>query len=268
MTVLAKGTIVGSATDAEGHYALQVPPQATELVFSSVGYNRQELPIRRDGYLVLNAELTENAQALQEAVVVGYGTTRRQDLTGAVQMLQGRVGGVQVQSQPGGAIRIREASSLPASAPLLIVNGLPYAGNLADLTPQDILKTEVLKGEAATGLYGARAAAGVILITTRPGSAPAGLPAELLPGADPRLSLRRRFADAAWWRPTLLTNEQGWASTDVTLPDDLTGWDTFIVGSDAHGRVGGATTRLHSFKALRAALAGRASWWPATGCSC
>ncbi|NML65525.1 hypothetical protein HHL22_09945 [Hymenobacter sp. RP-2-7] len=256
VTVLAKNTTFGVSTNVDGYYALQVPPQVAELVFSYVGYVRQELVI--GNHSVLNTSLVEDVQQLQEVVVVGYGVQQRANLTGSVMMLQGRVAGVQINGQPG--VRIRGNSSVTASnPPLLIVNGLPFSGDLSQISPQDILETKVLKSEAATGIYGARGANGVILITTRAGATfrpgAAGAAPELLPGADPRLSLRRHFRDNAWWRPTLLTDALGRAHTDVVLPDDVTGWDTFVVGSDGHGRVGGLTGRLRSFKALRAELA-------------
>ncbi|UOQ70913.1 alpha-2-macroglobulin family protein [Hymenobacter cellulosilyticus] len=133
---------------------------------------------------------------------------------------------------------------------MIILDGLPFNGRLEDVSPEDIATINVLKGEAAAAIYGARAANGVLLITSkasRAGNDPAG--------RDPRLAMRRNFRDYAWWQPTLVTDAQGRASTTVTLPDDVTGWDTFVLGSDDHGRIGSATSLLRSFKALLAELA-------------
>jgi TonB-dependent SusC/RagA subfamily outer membrane receptor len=253
VTVLVKGTTTGASTNADGTYSLQVPPGATTLVVSSVGYVSAERPIRGS---VLNLGLSTDTKQLSEVVVTGYGsTTTRKEITYAVASvsgeLQGRVAGVQVGGAAGG-VRVRGNAPQPArNEPLVILDGLPFNGRVQDIDPTTIASTTVLRGEQATGLYGSRAAAGVIVITTKAG-ATAGADGE---GADPRRALRRRFSDNGWWRPTLVTDARGQARTSVTLPDDVTGWDTFVLGSDGHGRTGSATAKLRSFKALRAELA-------------
>ena len=271
VTVLVRGTTVGTSTTADGSFTLQVPPGSTALVASSVGYVAEELPI---GYATDFAfKLRGDAKALSEVVVVGYGVQQRRDVTGAVATitgLTGRVSGLQVQSRAAGAnpdirVTLRGTASLSASEqPLLIVNGRLYTGQLTDFAPSDIAAVQVLKGVEATSLYGTRAANGVLIITTTgnpvpsrppvvPGLAPT--PPEV-PIGDPRLSLRRRFRDYAWWQPTLITDAQGRAHAEVVLPDDVTSWDTFVIGSDGHRRLGAATGRLRAYKALLAELAG------------
>jgi TonB-dependent SusC/RagA subfamily outer membrane receptor len=266
VTVLVKGTAIGTSTAADGSFSLHVPADAQTLVFSFVGFNTQERPI--DYHAVLEVVLTESAEQLSEVVVTGYGAQERRDMTGSVSSvtyLQGKVAGVNISGAPAN-ILIRGAATVKAGEqPLYIVNGLPFNGRMSDISPADIQDMKVLKGAEAMGLYGVRASAGVILITLKnsavvaselAGSA-ASLPpgTDLLPGADLRLALRRHFADHAWWRPTLVTDAQGRAHTDVVLPDDITSWDTFVIGSGPRGRQGSRTGRIRAFKALLATLA-------------
>jgi|GEM_PF-629458 len=264
VTVLLKGTPRGVATGADGSFTLSVPVGSPTLVFSFVGYVTQERVL--DDEPTLEISLTESAEELAEVVVTGAGApSYRSQVNGSVSTvtvengLQGRVAGVQVSGSPT-RILIRGAATLNASEqPLLIVNGLPFTGRLADLNPNDILEVKTLKGPAATGLYGAQASAGVLLITLKNGAAPAGLPAaspaDGLASQEPRLALRRRFSDHAWWRPTLVTDAQGRAHADVVLPDDLTSWDTFVIGSDNHARLGSHVGRVRAFKSLLGTLA-------------
>jgi len=201
-TVLIEGTQLGSSTNVDGTYNIQnVPAGPQTLVVSFVGYNSMRRPITvvAGQNTELSANLTESTTQLSEAVVVGYGTQRRQDVTGAVtqldtkqfvqgqitnpeQLIQGKVAGVNITTnggQPGdGAqIRIRGGSSINANNdPLLVIDGVPVqtggltGGNpLALINPNDIESYTVLKDASATAIYGSRAAAGVILITTKKG---------------------------------------------------------------------------------------------------
>ncbi|WP_055562579.1 carboxypeptidase-like regulatory domain-containing protein [Hymenobacter sp. AT01-02] len=274
VTVLLKGTTIGVATSADGSFTLSVPPTGGKLLFSSVGYQMVEQPADgRD----LEVSLAADTKQLSEVVVTGYGIQRqRAAVTGSVATLaatalQGKVAGVQINGATGaagGSVLIRGSSTVVGSLqPLLLVDGLPYAGQIADISPENIADIKVLKGEQAAATFGSRAVNGVVIITTKKGIAgrtPGGLhPAadvlgpDGLPVAerDPRLSLRRRFSDTGWWRPTLVTDEQGQARTTVTVPDDITGWDTFVLASDDHGRLGSTSALLRSFKALLGELA-------------
>ncbi|TGE24360.1 hypothetical protein E5K00_03855 [Hymenobacter aquaticus] len=262
VTVLVQGTTIGVSTNADGTYALQVPNETVTLTFSSIGYIQEQRSATQNE---VNVGMRADTKQLSEVVVTGYGTQTRRDVTAAVAtitstQLAGKVAGVQIRGAaslgadvPGGSpnVFIRGVTALPAAAqPLLILDGLPFNGRVADLSPDDIAAIRVLKGAEATATYGSRAANGVLFITTKAskdGNDPAG--------RDPRLALRRNFRDYAWWQPTLVTDAQGRASTTVTLPDDVTGWDTFVLGSDDHGRVGSTTQLLRSFKALLAELA-------------
>lgn len=203
-------TVRGAVTDANGNYSIQAATGET-LVFAYLGLASKTLQIGNE--TVVNMELEPDATLLEETVVVGYGTARKSDLTGAVgsvtgeqikssvftnfdQALQGRIAGVQVTQNsgaPGGAasIRIRGANSITGSSePLYVIDGIPFQGDgsgvsgfdwaggangqnrvnpLAAINPNDIVSIEVLKDASASAIYGARAANGVILVTTRRG---------------------------------------------------------------------------------------------------
>ncbi|MBG8553964.1 carboxypeptidase-like regulatory domain-containing protein [Hymenobacter guriensis] len=273
VTVLLKGTTHGANTNADGSFALAVPPNGGILSFSSIGYVSVE---RRVDSQDMQVPLNVDTKLLSEAVVVAYGVENRQTLTGAVASVQmqsvvsGKASGLTVESVPGGGTRItlRGTRSVAGeNQALIIVDGLPYTGKLDDLEPEDIAKMSVLKGESAVAMYGSRAANGVLIITTKnglngrpaagmkdgPALGPDGLPVSGT--RDPRLALRRRFSDVGWWRPTLVTDARGEARTQVIIPDDITGWDTFVLASDDHARTGTFTQRLRSFKALMGELA-------------
>jgi iron complex outermembrane receptor protein len=204
VTVLVEGTTTGNATNADGGFSLQnLSPGPHTLVISFVGYTtvRQPFTVADGQNTELNSlTINESATQLSEAVVVGYGTTRRQDLTGAIttvtskdfvkgqvtapeQLVQGKIAGVQITTGGGApgevsTIRVRGGSSLNASNdPLIVIDGVPVdnqgingAGNpLALVNPNDIETFTVLKDASATAIYGSRAANGVILITTKKG---------------------------------------------------------------------------------------------------
>ncbi len=189
-SVLEKGTTNGTITDFDGNFILSVPSQAT-LVISFVGYETQEIAVA--GKTHFNVTLNDDTQVMDEVVVVGYGTAKKSDVTGAIatvnertlkqvpvsnvaQSMQGRITGVQVQqtsTRPGqdSQIRIRGTRSLTASNnPLIIVDGIPFGGSMNDIAPDDIKSVDILKDASATAIYGSRGANGVILITTNRGN--------------------------------------------------------------------------------------------------
>ncbi len=185
-TVLEKGTSNGAVTDMDGNFSLSVQPGAT-LVVSYVGYVTQEIKVGNQSNF--NILLEDEGRNLNEVVVIGYGTQRREAVTGSVanvngeklnqiaatnaaQALQGRVAGVlmtQTSSKPGAEmqIRIRGQRSLSASNdPLIVLDGIPFMGQLSDINPTDIKSMDILKDASATAIYGSRGANGVIIITT------------------------------------------------------------------------------------------------------
>ena len=194
-TVMEKGTNNGTVTDFNGNFTLSVKSGAT-LVISYVGYESQEVKAGEN----LHITLQEDGHIVNEVVVIGYGTQRREAVTGSVaniggeklnqiaatnaaQALQGRVAGVlmtQTSTQPGAEmqIRIRGQRSLSASNdPLIVLDGIPFMGQLSDINPADIKSMDILKDASATAIYGSRGANGVIIITTAKGSQ--GAPAKV-----------------------------------------------------------------------------------------
>ncbi len=194
-TIMEKGTTNGTVTDFDGNFSLNVKPGAT-LVISYVGYESQEVKAGDN----VHVNLKEDGHVVNEVVVIGYGTQRREAVTGSVaniggeklnqvaatnaaQALQGRVAGVlmtQTSSQPGAEmqIRIRGQRSLSASNdPLIVLDGIPFMGQLSDINPTDIKSMDILKDASATAIYGSRGANGVIIITTVKGSQ--GTPAKV-----------------------------------------------------------------------------------------
>ncbi|WP_345158945.1 TonB-dependent receptor [Pontibacter saemangeumensis] len=188
VTVLLKGTTRGTATGADGTFSIEVPEQAGTLVFSFVGSTSVERAFT--GPTTMNVTLEDDTKALQEVVVVGYGTQKKEAVTGAIssvsskeiselpvpsvaQAMQGRVAGVTVVNTgtPGTApvVRIRGVGSVNFnSEPLYVVDGVP-TGGLTGIDTKDIASVDVLKDAAATAVYGSRAANGVVIVTTKSG---------------------------------------------------------------------------------------------------
>ncbi|QDA58741.1 SusC/RagA family TonB-linked outer membrane protein [Hymenobacter jejuensis] len=191
-TVVVKGTTIGTGTDDKGNFTLRVPEANANgtLVVTFVGYLAQEVAL--NGRTSVNVQLRPDAQALKEVVVVGYGTQKRSDVTGSVvsvptdrleklpvgnvaQALEGAVAGVTVATTSGapGAqprIQVRGVRSITANTdPYIILDGVPFPGNLNDISPTDIASMEILKDASATAIYGTRGSNGVILITTKHG---------------------------------------------------------------------------------------------------
>ena len=186
--VVEKGTNNGTSTDVDGKFSLSVSNDNAILSFSFIGYITQDIPVA--GRSSLSIRLVEDSQLLEEVIVVGYGTMRKSDLTGAVarvskeelnqlstinigQALAGRVAGVDIISnsgEPGAGlkVRIRGNGSINNSDPLYVVDGFPLT-DIDHIAPQDIESLEVMKDASATAIYGARGANGVVMIQTKKG---------------------------------------------------------------------------------------------------
>ena len=188
-SVLEKGTGNGTITDVDGNFSLTVTDNNAVLVVSYVGFLTEEIAVA--GRTQIDIQMTDDTQQLGEVVVIGYGTQRRKDLTGSIvsvdmadksknanvdigQALQGLAAGVNVgvSSQAGGSpnIEIRGQNSLSGSqAPLIILDGIIFNGSIANINVSDVANIDVLKDASAAAVYGARAANGVIIITTKKG---------------------------------------------------------------------------------------------------
>jgi len=249
VNILVKGTTTGTVTDMDGAYSLTVQDENAVLIFSFIGFSNQEIAI--NGRSEIDVTMVPDYAALGEVVVIGYGTQRRSDLTGAVgsvgadalierpapslnQALAGRVSGVQVNTnsgRPGGRtnIRIRGFSSINSSNnPLYVVDGvmLPMgnqeqASNAIDyINPNDIASVEVLKDASSTAIYGSRGANGVILVTTKKGRSGEGSITYNVDFSVPTIGPNR---------PEVLNTEEYMAVEDLAWRNmekyDPEGWD-------------------------------------------
>lgn len=189
-TVQVKGTTNGTITGLDGDYMIPNVPKDAILVFSSIGYETQEIAI--NGRSTINIVMKESSELLDEVVVIGYGAVKKSDLTSsiatvkaeditqtvtgnAMDALQGKVNGVQIASGGGPGttpkVLIRGVTTVNGTDPLYVVDGMPISGNINFLNSNDIESMQVLKDASAAAIYGTRASNGVILITTKKGKA-------------------------------------------------------------------------------------------------
>ncbi|MGB3801310.1 MAG: SusC/RagA family TonB-linked outer membrane protein, partial [Lewinella sp.] len=195
VNIVKENTSSGTVTDIDGTYSISAIP-ADVLIYSYTGYETQQFTV--GDQTVIDVTLSENAEILDEVVVIGYGSERKEDLTGSVsvvdteemqkqasndvtQMMQGRVAGVSITSdgQPGATptVRIRGVSTFglgSGAEPLYVVDGFPLPGGIRDINPNDIESIQVLKDATSGAIYGNRAANGVVIITTKSGRKNAG----------------------------------------------------------------------------------------------
>ncbi|MEQ9439238.1 MAG: SusC/RagA family TonB-linked outer membrane protein [Cyclobacteriaceae bacterium] len=190
VNVIIQGTNTGTVTDIEGAYSLEVPSAESVLVFSFVGYISQEVAVGNQN--TIDISLSGDEAQLDEVVVIGYGTQKKSDLTGAVsridgesvqnrsytqvsELLNGQVAGIYANQSPspagGGAIEVRGPTSLSGgTSPLIVLDGVIFNGNMADINPNDIEHVDVLKDASSAAVYGSKAASGVVIITTKKGN--------------------------------------------------------------------------------------------------
>ncbi|QHV99424.1 SusC/RagA family TonB-linked outer membrane protein [Spirosoma endbachense] len=234
VSITLKGTQQGTSTDANGRYRIQVPDDNGVLVFSFIGFETREILIGNQADL--NVSLTPSNQVLNEVVVVGYGTKRKRDLTGAISSvsstdlqkvatsnftsaIEGKVPGVyvtQTSGAPGSAssVRIRGVGTTGANQPLYVIDGVPMTGEstsvpgssnaidaMSILNPNDIESIEVLKDAASSAIYGSRGANGVILVTTKRGKEGAAV-----------VSLNASAGSAQLWRKPAFLNAEEFAT--------------------------------------------------------
>lgn len=192
-SVVVKATGNGVTTREDGSFQIEAPSNST-LVITHTGFVGQEIKLSSDNYSKLTIRLIENRNSLDEVIVVGYGTRKKSDVTGAIvsineqairdipaanltQAIQGQAAGIDIQknggnSKPGATptILIRGSRSISATnEPLFVVDGIPFNGSINDLNQDDVASVEILKDASATAIYGSRGANGVILITTKRG---------------------------------------------------------------------------------------------------
>ena len=279
-SVVVKGTNIGTVTDFNGYYSIKVPRNFNTLVFTFIGYVTEEIEIGSRNSISLS--MSPEMLAMEEVVVVGYGVQRSMlassvtsitttNLSGIEtvlsQNLEGTVAGVQIEYDPVDSgvvrnIRIRGIASHEFTGqPLIIIDGMVFTGDMRELDPGSIKNIQVLQGETATSLYGARANNGVLLISTGGVFLPAEkekTPEEefiLTEFVSQESSIRSNFSDYAFWQPSLVTDAKGIARFEVTFPDDVTNWKTYYLAMNTKRQSGQAESSIKSYKPLMAQLA-------------
>lgn len=189
VTVVAKNTASGTITDVNGNYAIELPEGVEQLVYSFIGMRTVEVNVT--GRNVIDIRMEEESIGLEEVVAIGYGTMKKSDLTGAIAQVKadklekenpgsvqdvlranipGLNVGISTNAKGGGSMEIRGRRSLKASnSPLIVMDGVIFFGELSEINPNDIEQIDVLKDASAAAVYGAKSAAGVVLITTKKG---------------------------------------------------------------------------------------------------
>lgn len=260
VSIRIKGSKTGVNSDARGTFSIKALRQAKQvLIISAVGYQSLEVVVdANDENKELQIKLQQSSNQLNEVVVTtAYGVKRSLRSTSAgiyaydetrnFNALAGKVAGIQIRGQAGfqldstmvggGSIVLRGANTLGNSSQLLyVIDGIVYNEMPKNINTDEIQEVSMLKDEAATALYGARAANGVVVITTK------------------AKTFRKTFRDYALWQPNFFTNKKGEASFEVTYPDNVTGWRTFVVGMDKKRRIGKASVLTQSYKPIVAQL--------------
>jgi TonB-dependent SusC/RagA subfamily outer membrane receptor len=259
-TIFVKGTRTGTNSLANGSFEIRnIKPGKCTLVVASLGYVQKEMQVylADEGQTYIEIPLSISDQSLQDVVVIGYGFTQKRDVTGSIisvngeelskvalksdAMLEGKVAGVSISGEneleSAESIIVRGISSIAESKkPLYVVDGIFYDELPKNISPDMIASANILKGEEATAIYGTRAANGVIVIITN------------------TKSIRNRFRDYAFWKPELFTDKNGTVKFGVEYPDNVTGWQTYVLGMDKFRRMGKSFSFVKSFKPLMAQI--------------
>jgi TonB-dependent SusC/RagA subfamily outer membrane receptor len=280
VNVTVKGTNIGTQTDFDGKYVIKAPSAEDILVFSYVGFKTVE----ESSTLAGDVQLIPDLEHLDEVVVTSYmgilseaevasssltesKMVEQVPLASIEQVLQGNVAGANVSyaaGQPGQAatVVIRGRTSLNSDTePLYIVDGIPVnQGDFRKLSSDDIAAMKILKGAAATAIYGNRGASGVIVIDTFSGGNPLQENPEMAADSDfyaqntSASSIRNNFSDVAYWQPELRTNKNGEASFIVTYPDDITNWQTIVLAMNENRQSGSYQSFVKAYKPVSARL--------------
>ena len=270
VTVVVKGTNIGTVTDINGYYSMKVPYSNRGLQFSFIGFKSVERDIDSE---IINISMEQDIMALNEVVVMGYGLSKsRLTLGSSVATVQsslsGRVAGVQISNLNGlndPLIMIRGNTSIDMNnRPLIIIDGKPYLGDLSALDPSLISDMKVIKDESMIALYGSSAANGVIMISTSGMKLVNSGLKSFLKGADydqefmnevaASGSIRSNFSDYAYWKPDLTTDKSGKASFELKFPDDVTSWSTYVMAMNGRRQSGQTSGSVKSYKPLMAQM--------------
>lgn len=248
--VIIKGTSTATISHGGGIFLLKnLRSGRYTLKISSVGYETVEInaDATQDTSVLLKAELKMSANFLQEVIVTGYATVKKRSLTESLaivdpplqrdflssSMLQGKVAGISLKSD----VLIRGMQSFSSAAsPLYLIDGIAFNELPPNITQDMMADVAVLGSAEAVGIYGAKASGGVVLINTK------------------TKEIRSKFRDYAFWQPDFYTDKNGQASFAVKYPDNVTGWQAFVLAMDKHKRVGKGTSFITAFKPVMAQL--------------
>jgi hypothetical protein len=253
VTVYCRENGFGTVTDIDGRYSIRLPFGNHRLSFMFIGMKPYETEVYYENQL--DVTLEEELLAMDEVVVMAYGISRKENLSASVVTtgaLQGRMAGVQVSD--GQVFMIRGASTVDAQPPLIIIDGVPYSGDLSLIDPELLKSMTIVKDPAVTALYGSRAAGGIIMLTMKPGGVIAAA-AESDPLVDQQFleeamaagTLRQNFRDYGYWKPDLRTDDSGKVTFTVKFPDDITSWETFAVAINGNRQAGSAKGNIRAF---------------------
>ncbi|MGV8963642.1 MAG: SusC/RagA family TonB-linked outer membrane protein [Candidatus Saccharimonadaceae bacterium] len=243
VTIQVDGTSAGTITDIDGNYQITLTTKQNVLVFSYVGYNSQRVEVGNKSSI--NVKMESDVVGLSELIVVGYGTMKKSDLTGAVasissdviekvasnrpmEALTGRVAGVNItktSGEPGAGIkvRVRGIGSTNNSDPLYVIDGIPSGSDMEHVVPEDIESIEILKDASATAIYGNKGANGVVIVTTKSGKM----------GSKPVFSFNSYFGVGNIERPVKMLN----ATDQATLILEAAGNDNISLPSNLEARI-------------------------------
>ena len=266
---------IGTTTNVDGYYKLKVPSLNSTLVFSFVGMKNTEAPLKNQN--IIDVYMESDVLQMDEVVVTALGVKRSkseiaysvsgvsvtQDISG---LLSGKVAGLQINTEgQTSKILLRGAKSIDGSnSPLIIVDGSIYSGDDINLDANLIANMEVVRDASLTAIYGSRAANGVIIITTKDKSLTAKILGKskeedknqvLMEASSQENSIRTNFSDYAFWQPELITDSEGKASFEVTFPDDVTNWGTYVLAMNGNKQTGQTRDEIKSYKPLMAQLA-------------
>ncbi len=244
VTIQVEGSNTGTITDIDGNYQVALSSNQNVLVFSFVGYTSQRVEV--GNRTTINVKMESDVVSLSELVVVGYGTMKKSDLTGAVasissdviekvaanrpmEALTGRVAGVNItktSGEPGAGIkvRVRGVGSTNNSDPLYVIDGIPSGSDMEHVVPEDIESIEILKDASATAIYGNKGANGVVIVTTKSGKI----------DSKPVFSFNSYFGVGNIERPVKMLN----ATQQATLILEAAGNDNISLPSNLEARIG------------------------------
>jgi hypothetical protein len=253
VTVVCPENNLGTITGIDGNYSIRLPFGSHSLTFNFIGMRPYETEVYSG--INLDVVLEEDVMKLEEVVVVAYGISGKKSVAASsvtVSSLSGRVGGLAVSAES--PFMIRGVSSESQAAPLIVIDGVPWSGDMSLIDPDLLKNITVIRDPDMTALYGSRAAGGLIMLTMKPGGVIAaaagsesGPDREFMEEAMAAGTLRNNFRDYGYWMPDLRTDGSGKVTFTVKFPDDITSWETFAVAITGNRQAGSASGVIRAF---------------------